>query len=558
MGGSSMAGGSTTTISIGLALTLGAIGLAQRSGPSTAAPPSVPGPALPHFQTADNCLACHNGLTTSAGEDVSIGSAWRGSIMANASRDPYWQASVRRETLDHPAQANAIEDECATCHMPMARTLARARGADGQVFAHLPIGEVNSAAARLAADGVSCSLCHQISPDQLATAKSFTGGFVVPPATTAGARVFGPFEVDAGRAHLMQSATGATPAEGRHIQESALCATCHTLYTKALGPRGEVVGSLPEQVPYLEWQHSAYRNERSCQSCHMPEVVQETKVASVLGEPRSGLSRHTFVGGNVFMLRMLNRYRSDLGVEALPGELEANARATWLQLQSDTATVSATGSRTDDGTLALVVTIRNLTGHKFPTGYPARRSWVHLTVRDQPGRVVFESGAVQHSGAIAGNDNDADPAGYEPHYEEIRSADQVQIYESMMVDSTGAVTTGLLQGTRFVKDNRLLPRGFDKRTAVPDIAVQGNAATDPDFDADGDHIRYRIALADTSGPLVVEIALRYQPISFRWARNLAAYDAAEARRFLSYFEAMSDQSSVVIARTTLQVRSISP
>jgi hypothetical protein len=109
-----------------------------------------------------------------------------------------------------------------------------------------------------------------------------------------------------------------------------------------------------------------------------------------------------------------------------------------------------------------------------------------------------------------------------------------------------------------VKDNRLLPRGFDKRTAVPDIAVQGNAATDPDFDADGDRIRYRIALADTSGPLVVEIALRYQPISFRWARNLAAYDAAEARRFLSYFEAMSDQSSVVIARTTLQVRSISP
>jgi hypothetical protein len=326
------------------------------------------------------------------------------------------------------------------------------------------------------------------------------------------------------------------------------------LYTKALGPRGEVVGSLPEQVPYLEWQHSAYRSERSCQSCHMPEVVQDTKVASVLGEPRPGLSRHTFVGGNFFMLRMLNRYRADLGVEALPGELEANARATLLQLQSDSATISATGSRTSEGMLALVVTVRNLTGHKFPTGYPSRRSWLHVIVRDQAGQVVFESGAVQGSGAIAGNDNDADPTGVEPHYEQIGSPDQVQIYESMMVDSAGSVTTGLLSGARFVKDNRLLPRGFDKATAAADIAVLGGAASDPDFTAEGDSVRYRLALADAGGPLAVEIALRYQPISYRWARNLAGYDAPEARRFSSYFEAMSDQSSVVVARTTLQVR----
>jgi hypothetical protein len=105
-----------------------------------------------------------------------------------------------------------------------------------------------------------------------------------------------------------------------------------------------------------------------------------------------------------------------------------------------------------------------------------------------------------------------------------------------------------------VKDNRLLPRGFDKATAAADIAVLGGAASDPDFTAEGDSVRYRLALADAGGPLAVEIALRYQPISYRWARNLAGYDAPEARRFSSYFEAMSDQSSVVVARTTLQVR----
>ena len=34
-------------------------------------------------------------------------------MMANSARDPYWQASVRRETIDHPKHSAAIQDECA-------------------------------------------------------------------------------------------------------------------------------------------------------------------------------------------------------------------------------------------------------------------------------------------------------------------------------------------------------------------------------------------------------------------------------------------------------------
>jgi hypothetical protein len=37
---------------------------------------------------------------------------------------------------------------------------------------------------------------------------------------------------------------------------------------------------------------------------------------------------------------------------------------------------------------------------------------------------------------------------------------------------------------RYLKDNRLLPGGFDKRTAEPDIAVRGHAASDADLSAD--------------------------------------------------------------------------
>jgi hypothetical protein len=55
----------------------------------------------------------------------------------------------------------------------------------------------------------------------------------------------------------------------------------------------------------------------------MPVVETPTPIASVLGEPRAGFARHEFRGGNFFMLRMLNRYRDELGVEALPQELDA-------------------------------------------------------------------------------------------------------------------------------------------------------------------------------------------------------------------------------------------
>jgi hypothetical protein len=531
-----------------------------QSTPPVPAPPQAavaghPHEGVPLFAPSDTCVACHNNLVAPTGEDVSIGTAWRSTIMANSARDPYWQASVRRETIDHPSHSAGIQDECAACHMPMAQKTARAAGAAGEVFAHLPVAHGSSDADRLAADGVSCTVCHQISGETLGTRASFNGNFLMRPTRADGVRdVLGPFAVDRGRRTIMRSVTGFEQVEAPHVRQSELCATCHTLITEAYGPDGRVVGSLPEQMNYQEWQHSALRDEgRSCQSCHMPRADGPIRVASVLGDYRDGLSRHTFVGGNAFMLRLMNRFRVPLGLEALPAELEATARATERQLQEDTATIAVSRPSLAGTTLGFDVEVRNLTGHKYPTGYPSRRTWLHVTVRDGMGRAVFESGRITAAGLIEGNDNDEDASRFEPHHDRITRADEVQIYEAILGDPGGRTTTGLLSAVRYLKDNRLLPRGFDKATADPLIGVYGAAAGDTDFTGGGDRVRYDIPMPDARGPFAVEVELRYQPIGYRWAHNLESYRAAEPAAFVGYYDAVAERASTVVRRTSATV-----
>jgi len=533
--------------------------LAWLLAPPAATPRQVAGtPAVLSgalFDTAETCMACHNGMVASSGEDVSIGVAWRPSMMANSSRDPYWQAGVRRETLDHPESAAAVEHECAACHMPMMRYEAHANRRTAQVFAHLGAGAMPSMQSRLAADGVSCTMCHQMANERLGTKESFTAGFVVDAQTPAGQRrVFGPFAVDDGRARIMRSASAFTPTESAHIQASETCASCHTLYTHALGAGGAVTGHLPEQVPYLEWRHSAYPNERSCQTCHMPVLDAPTPVTSVLGQPRAHFSRHEFRGGNFFMALMLNRYRRETGVTAPPQELDAAARRAVGNLQEEAAALAIERADARDGRLAAVISIRNLAGHKLPTAYPSRRVWLHLIVRDRHDRVLFESGAMSPDGRIHGNDNDADAARHELHYDEITSGDQVQIYESIMTDRAGAVTTGLLSAVGYVKDNRILPRGFDKASAGEDVAVHGAAASDENFTGGGDRVRYTVDVSDGEGPFRIDAELCYQSIAYRWAKNLRRHDAHEPRRFVRYYDAMAAFSRAVLARATATTR----
>jgi hypothetical protein len=507
----------------------------------------------PFFSSSAGCVACHNGLKGSDGSDQSIGTAWRPTMMANAARDPYWHAAVRRETLDHPKLKAAIEDKCATCHMPMTRYSAKVAGRQGKVFAHLS-GASSTAATALAMDGASCATCHQIADAKLGSKQSFTGGFVVRKAGKAGApAVFGPLKIDKGRARIMRSASGLTPVKSAHLQRSEVCATCHTVFTHARDPNGKEVGELAEQAPYLEWKHSDYADAQSCQDCHMPTAKGQVAFTSVLGQPREGFLGHAFKGANFLMPRLLNRYRDLLAVQALPQELAAASKRATEHLRSAAARVTLDKTAVREGKLEATVVLENRAGHKLPSAYPSRRVWLNVTVRDGGGAVFFESGGLATGGRIKGNANDDDRRRYEPHYTVIERPDQVQIYESIMGDHAGAVTTGLLRGARYLKDNRVLPAGFVKATAPKTVAVLGAAFKDADFTGGEDRTLYRVPLGPRKGPFTIEASLWYQPIAYRWAMNLGRYSSVETKRFVTLFSSLGDTTAVLIAKATTRI-----
>jgi hypothetical protein len=506
------------------------------------------------FAGSGVCASCHAGLVDEAGTDVSIDANWRAAIMANAARDPYWQAAVRSEVLDLPHLRPVIEDKCATCHTPMAHFAASGAGLETGV---LDAGflDPEHPLHGLAIDGVSCTLCHQIEEMRLGTPGSFSGGYSIDVERPVGERlVYGPFPAAEGPAAVMQDVSGYLPVQGAQTTESELCATCHTLYTPYVDEDGEVAGEFPEQVPYLEWQHSGYKQTHVCQDCHMPPAQGDVHVASMGGgPPRSPFAQHLFIGGNAYVLELLQTFGEDWAVTASSDDFERKIDQTLEQLQDRTAMVAIEETEVDNARLTMVVAVEIQAGHKLPTGFPARRVWLHVTVTDASGSVVFESGAVKPDGSIVGNENDGDPAMYEVHYEEIVSPDQVQIYEAILENVAGDVTTGLLQAKGYRKDNRLLPAGFDKETADDDIGVYGGAVVDEDFEGGGDRIQYALDITDAQGPFTVTVDLLYQSIGMRWAENLRRHDAPEIVSFLSSYEAVPNEP-VILATATVNVQ----
>lgn len=523
-----------------------------------------------NFVGAGRCALCHAYLQDKEGLDMSINNHWRSTMMANAAKDPLWRAKVVSETSRNPAIKQVIEEKCVTCHMPMAWTQLnadpRAYGAKSAITAYDAFADPASPLHDAAFDGVSCSLCHQIQDQGLGAKKSFSGKFGIDTVTPAPDRpIFGPYKEVV--AEPMRTGLGFTPVYGSHTNDSALCAACHTLYTPFLDSAGNIAGEFPEQTPYLEWLHSEFGEPagtrhnieesvgkvRTCQECHMPH----SKAGGVLiampshkeSTEKDHFSQHHFVGGNVFMLNILQDNLETLEISAPTKKITETKKRTAVQLQQQSASLSLIDGSVERGMLTTSVVLESKVGHKFPTGFPSRRAWIHFTVRDSGGAVIFESGGVGADGTIAGDDGD-EKMSCEPHYDLITGPDQVQIYESVMQDTDGKVTFTLLRASGYIKDNRLLPKGFDKLTAPVDIAVKGEAATDGNFIGGSDLVTYQVPIGGHPGPFRVTAELLYTTLSRSFMQDLGRDGSlAEVKRFVKFYDDADKTPVTVVAAT---------
>ena len=322
--------------------------------PLTTAPPLLTD-RNQYFAASGVCATCHTDLTDRQGHDISFDTAWRATMMANSARDPYWRAGLRREALSHPAEADFIQDKCATCHMPMAQTTINlsSNGEDyAVVFGENGLAQPDNLNHNLAMDSISCTLCHQVTEAHLGTPEGDSGHYTIDPTTSADQRTaYGPFQPDPRQVAYMQASSGFVQKQSTHIQTSELCATCHDLYTESFDAiTGELrPDEFPEQMPYSEWEHSAYRETKTCQSCHTPVATSQAPVAS-LGDPmplpRAEVSQHIFVGGNVYLPRIFQKFGAELGATASVEQFQNTINLTRRQLHNDTATLKLENAQT--------------------------------------------------------------------------------------------------------------------------------------------------------------------------------------------------------------------
>lgn len=479
------------------------------------------------FESPDRCSSCHGNYDI----EVEPFFNWSGSMMAQAARDPLYEACLAITNQDVPSGG----DLCIRCHSPEGWLGGRSIPTDGSALTDADM------------EGIHCDFCHRLvkpadpstNPfplDQNYTENTWPADMSylssldsLPPMSGNGMYVVdsddtkrGPF-AEAGAKHAYHYSPF-------HI-ESALCGTCHDVsnpvydrqaddsYTpNAFGfsaPSYNTYDLFPVERTYSEWLVSAYNSPSgiyapqfggnkayvsTCQDCHMKDIsgVAANKNSSIY---RDDLPHHDMTGGNTFIPGIIAElFPSDVNRAALDSGI-VRARS-MLQLA---ATMDLTLTDMGDHYSA-IVRVTNETGHKLPSGYPeGRRIWIHVLAKDASGTVIYESGHYDYNTGTLTQDN------------------HLKIYEIKPgLDNLMAGITELPEGPSFhfvlnnkiFSDNRIPPRGFTN-AAFEDIQ---SPPVEYSY-ADGqywDLTQYSLPPATDS----VEITLFYQTLSKEYVEFL--------------------------------------
>ncbi len=444
-----------------LALFVGAL------GPATAAtvvpaeiqqPGTQPG-EVGNLESPDKCDNCHGGYNLS----VEPAHTWRGSMMANAGRDPLFWATLAIAEQDF----DGAGDLCIRCHSTGGWYGGRSTPTDGSA---LTAGD---------ADGVDCDTCHKMTnPDDTEhrgtmhppfVAKNWFEGYYGSGMLSlwGGNEKLGPYANTVARHQSLKS---------KFHRSVDFCGSCHDVSNPAVGDlapgngaqvplaAGTFSGALGTPVegkaafqnpPYAygvvertfsEYKAGALSGTRvrdyptlpvelragaiqaaydsalvagtggdyedgearyfSCQTCHLRPVTGAGCNKS--GAPiRKDLPLHDMTGGNYWMPDAI-QYLNSLGKLRLGGGLTSGQKAALdagktraMKQLSEAVSLAVSGNE---------VVLTNLTGHKVISGYPeGRRMWLAIRWFDSAHRLIREDGAYGRIGATVTNPANGQP-----------------------------------------------------------------------------------------------------------------------------------------------------
>lgn len=429
-------------------------------------PGTQPGELTNEIRPPSVCASCHGSYAAYAALDT-----WQGTMMANAARDPMFQAALTIANQDVPGSG----DLCIRCHSPPGWLAGRSDPPDG------------SALVTDDYESVQCDFCHRLTSGPM-------GEHLIGSAQYFVADDFirrGPF--DALAPHESQQSS--------YFEKSDLCGLCHDV-------TNPLENDFPVERTYTEWKQSAYPDrDVQCQTCHMPATT--GFACGAPGAPERTVHRHELAGGNWWMPLVLAGEMPELDREAAFMQTSTNARAKLRSAADLELMLPDEVGRGDN--LAFTVRVTNRAGHKLPTGYPeGRRCWLEVIVTDAEGNEVLHSGGYD----IVTASRDAD--------------DQLRTYE-VELSADGEVGFHFIKQDTRVTDTRIPPEGF-----VPSDETTPLGRTYP-VQPDGtlahwDDAPYHTGVPGTvRGPLKVEARLQYQTTSREYIEFLRDENQTDGR-----------------------------
>ena len=323
---------------------------------------------------------------------------WEPSAHRYASSDVAFQAVQRLMLADEGPESTRY---CAGCHDPIA------------LFSGSKNVNVDGLTSPGADEGISCVICHSITNTDVRGNADYE--------LTQPMRYLGEQGADDYDSTLGDFLIRSYPKKHKEMYSRPLyktaeyCAACHKQF---IDKEVNGIGWVQLQNQYDNWRKSRWYQEGNaqetvtCRECHMPLIDSQDPAAGDGGdynrEPNDGKHRsHRFLAANQVMPLLLDlpgaKEHVALTEKWLQGKIEVPEIADkWTSGPVIRLDLSAPSSVKPGGEVPLRVVLTNSkTGHGFPTGpLDIIRSWVEITVTDDAGNLVFETGKPDEKGMM--------------------------------------------------------------------------------------------------------------------------------------------------------------